>query len=117
MGTAIKTKGLGSRGNTAHLNLTRSLADIWCLEPEPAPPPPKPRAKKGRPRGPRERTHIPYAGSPPSHIRLKNEKGEWLHMSRAGTTLIKSDGWRGTQRQADALRKQGTTDGFHEVPA
>ena len=41
--TAVKTNGLNSTGNTAHLNLTVTLAEAWARETER-------REKYGKPR-------------------------------------------------------------------
>lgn len=64
---AVQTNGIGQHCD-AHLNLTRSLADVWGVsqaevaatrpmpKPEPLP------ATMGRPPGPVEPKKIPYAG-------------------------------------------------------
>lgn len=48
--TGIKTSGIGSR-TRSHLNLTRSLADVWAEEAAKPKDPTTPR-KIGRPAGP-----------------------------------------------------------------
>jgi hypothetical protein len=64
---AVRTNGIGKR-TTAHLNLSRSLADVdWHGADHPTrilseERPPKP-ALKGRPRGPVEPTRFQYAGA------------------------------------------------------
>lgn len=56
--TAVQTDGLG-KPTTKHLNLKRTLADVWGCKPVPVAPPPEPR----RPR---------YAGYDPTEVQVKS---------------------------------------------
>lgn len=64
----VETNGIG-KPCSSHLNLTRSLADVaWHSPDHPTRgsdifPRPSLTVKMGRPRGPSERTKIPYAGA------------------------------------------------------
>lgn len=58
----IKTDGIGSY-TSSHLNLTRTLADVWASEwANRYPPKPVEPAKMGRPPGPIVSPKHPYAG-------------------------------------------------------
>lgn len=73
-GTGVRTNGIG-KVTTAHLNLTRTMADVvreeGALEEEvDAPAEPVAPAKIGRPKGPREPKRFPFAGFDP-------HEGKW----------------------------------------
>lgn len=55
---AVTTNGKG-QPCTSHLNLTRSLADVWFPKPDE----PRPLAPAVMGPGPRDYTTIPYAGA------------------------------------------------------
>jgi hypothetical protein len=76
---AIRTNGVGSVGNTAHLNLTRSLADVWGVE-DPVPP------------------------DPNAQYRLRTKSGHYLHLSAQSFTSEPESAWCGNKSQLDKVR-------------
>lgn len=117
----VRTNGVG-RVTTEHLNLTRSLSDVWAREaikeaPKPDPvPEPAEKPKRTYERAPR----IPFAGKDhPGPLRLVDSSGAmFLHMSGSGMTRDKQFAWCGTRQQLEALRaKVQAANTLHEVPA
>lgn len=108
MGTAVQTNGIG-RSTDAHMNLTRSLADVWRLSHGEVA---KVRRKlHGGPSLPLGPVSTMASVSPPrpkprpsGKILVKRRDGSYLHMSGTTFTLVKADAWRGTADQLDALK-------------
>jgi hypothetical protein len=73
MSRAIHTDGIGTT-TTSHLNLTRSLADVWGIKvvPEPV-------------------------------VRLEAPDGRWLHREGNRLTLVRADAWSGRKSEGEAL--------------
>lgn len=116
----VRTNGIG-RITTAHLNLTRSLADVWANEAVPAEPEmaPKPKAEKRARAKPEPDPRIPFAGKEhPGPFRLVDSSGSmFLHQSGAAMTRDKKFAWCGTRQQLEALRaKVHAANTLHEVP-
>lgn len=82
--TAIRTNGIGSTNNTAHLNLTgRTLAEVWWAK----------KVRKLRP-----------VVDPASRFRLRNGKGYYLHLSGQHFTSAAEAAWCGNRSQLNKLR-------------
>jgi hypothetical protein len=81
----VETNGVGSTGNTGHLNFCRSLADVWGVK-DPVSPP---------------------RLSPPLY-RLVNGNGVYL-ANNGGFTHAKRDAWQGTEYQARKVREGVST--------
>lgn len=73
MGSAVETKGVGIP-TTAHLNLKRTLADVWGV------------------------TTI----AEPT-VRLEAPDGRWLHREGNRLTLVRADAWSGRTSEGQAL--------------
>lgn len=119
--TGVQTNGVG-KVSTAHLNLTRSLAEVWAsldrdTEPEMAP---KPKAEKKPRAKPEPDPRIPFAGKEhPGPLRLVDSSGSmFLHHTGAAMTKDKQYAWCGTRQQLETLRaKFPAARTLHEVPA
>lgn len=105
--SGIQTNGIGQRSES-HLNLTRTMADVWGIKPEPKPEPVVVATTEPRPEPPpqpRMSRKVPYVGKEgPIRFRLVNEQGAYLHMSGASLTNDRAYAWEGLQHHYRKLR-------------
>jgi hypothetical protein len=88
----IRTNGIGQH-YSGHLNLTRSLADVWSEEFA---------AKHTEHRSRKPVLHpLPFSNA----YRLKNEDGAYLHQSGQGLTPEREYAWKGTAHQLEKIQR------------
>jgi len=91
-GEGVTTNGIG-KPCTSHLNLSRTLADVWRVKPEPIEPVVR---VKPAPRKPFR---------PDCDYRLVNAAGQYLHQSGQAMTAERSYAWQGNYSQMCKARR------------